>query len=499
MFTAPKLNGNMVPQIDICEFEDYFDMGKFLGRKQELDELHRYYERSIASLLIIKGRRRVGKTRLLEEFGKSFKHYFYFIGMPPTHKTTAPEQIDDFTRQMCKIFNLPKAQYDDWANIFWALDEKLPTNEKILLIFDEISWMGSKDHNFLGKLKSAWDSRFKKHDNLIFIICGSASSWIDQNILSNTGFVGRVSYSLTLEELPLEVCKDFWGKNISKYEMLRVLSVTGGIPKYLEEIDPHLTAEQNIKKLCFTKGGLLVNEFEHIFSSLFLHNSEFYRKLIRTLVNGSVNRDELIKTIGVRHGGKISNYLEELEVSGFIKRDYTWNIATTLDSKLSMFRLSDNYIRFYLKYIEKNITKIENNAFSFQSLTNFTNWPTIIGLQFENLVLNNRKIIHEALQLTIDEIICANPYFQNTTTRTHGCQIDYMIQTRFSNLYICEIKFSSSQIGVGIIQEVQDKIDKLHTPKGFSYRPVLIHANGVQQEVYDSNYFAKIIDFTEFL
>lgn len=139
--------------------------------------------------------------------------------------------------------------------------------------------------------------------------------------------------------------------------MLRVLSVTGGIPKYLEEIDPHLTAEQNIKNLCFTKGGLLAHEFEHIFFSLFLHNSELYKKLLRALVNGSTTRDELIKAIGVRHGGKISNYLEELEVSGFIKRDYTWNIATRQDSKLSMFRLSDNYIRFYLKYIEKKSYK----------------------------------------------------------------------------------------------------------------------------------------------
>lgn len=80
-----------------------------------------------------------------------------------------------------------------------------------------------------------------------------------------------------------------------------------------------------------------------------------------------------------------------------------------------------------------------------------------------------------------------------------GCQIDYLIQTKFSNLYVCEIKFSSNPIGIRIIQELQDKIDKLHTPRGYSYRPVLIHVNGVQQDVYDSNYFAKIIDFTEFI
>lgn len=474
-------------------------MSKFIGRKTEISQLTNYIGRNVSSLVVIRGRRRVGKTRLLDEFGKKFANYHYFIGMPPTPKTTSQEQLDDFTGQMCKIFNLPKVRYDDWADIFWQLDENLHSRGKILVVFDEISWMGSKDHNFLSKFKSAWDTRFKKHDNLMFVICGSASSWIDYNILSSTGFVGRISYTMTLEELPLNECREFFNKNISKYEILRVLSVTGGIPKYLEEINPHITAEQNIKNLCFTKGGLLVNEFEHIFTSIFLHNSEFYRKLLRAMVHENCTRDKLIRAIGVKHGGKISNYLEELELSGFIKRDYTWNITTGLDSKLSIFRLSDNYIRFYLRYIEKNLTKIERNSFSLQSLTNFTNWSAIIGLQFENLVLNNRKLIHEELELSSDDIVCANPFFQTATSRMQGCQIDYMVQTRFANLFICEIKFSAHKVGCEIIPAIQQKIDRLYMPKRFSYRPILIHANGVQQDVYDSNFFAKIIDFTKFL
>jgi hypothetical protein len=117
----------------------------------------------------------------------------------------------------------------------------------MIVLFDEISWMGSKDPDFLGKLKNAWDLYFKKNPKLIFILCGSVSSWIDKNILSHTGFLGRISYRLTLEELPLKDCNQFWssaGGQISAYEKLKVLSITGGVPRYLEEIKPRMSAEK---------------------------------------------------------------------------------------------------------------------------------------------------------------------------------------------------------------------------------------------------------------
>ncbi|WP_232503090.1 hypothetical protein [Wolbachia endosymbiont of Cimex lectularius] len=130
-------------------------------------------------------------------------------------------------------------------------------------------------------------------------------------------------------------------------------------------------------------------------------------------------------------------------------------------------------------------------------LASLPEWHTIIGLQFENLVLNNRKSIHNILG--IDGIVNENPFFQRKTSNSAGCQIDYMIQTKFNTLYICEIKFSKNKIGHSIIQEVQTKIDTLNRPKGFSCCPVLIYVNGVSDDVIDSDYFANIIDFGELL
>lgn len=161
--------------------------------------------------------------------------------------------------------------------------------------------------------------------------------------------------------------------------------------------------------------------------------------------------------------------------------------------------MAKNYLRFYLRYIQKYKNKIDRGSFEFTSLTALPEWRSILALQFENLVLNNRRSIQEILGIAPCDVISDNPFFQRKTSKQAGCQIDYMIQTKFTTLYICEIKFSKNLIGMDVIPEVQKKIDRLKCPKGFSYRPVLIHVNGVTEDLADSHYFATIIDLSQLL
>jgi uncharacterized protein len=474
----------------------------FIGRQQELRQLNLLTEKKTASFVVVKGRRRIGKSRLIDEFGKSFDNYYKFEGLAPEANTTSEDQLEEFCIQISREFKTPRARYDDWSDALWAVGERVQSG-KILLFFDEISWMGSKTPTFLGKIKIFWDDLLKKNDQLMFIVCSSASSWIEKNLLSSTGFVGRISFTLTLDELPLVDCAKFWPKNISNFEKLKVLAITGGIPKYLEEVNTKLSAEENIKQLCFTRGGMLTNEFDKIFSDLFMRNSQFYEKIIHILATGMKEQHSIIEILSNEKGnqqyGRITEYLWELEEVGFISRDYTWNIRSGSDSKLSKYRLKDNYLRFYLKYIKKNLDKIKRGNFEFQSLQSLPQWTSIVGLQFENLVLNNRKLLYDSLQINPNEIVNANPFFQNKTSRMKGCQIDYMIQTKTSCLYVCEIKFSKTIIGSDVIEEVQKKIDSMKYPKGFSFRPVLIHVNGVSDDLIDQDYFTNIVDFNELL
>jgi uncharacterized protein len=170
----------------------------------------------------------------------------------------------------------------------------------------------------------------------------------------------------------------------------------------------------------------------------------------------------------------VSGYLDELTTAGFVKRDYTWDLKTGVDKpKQSQFRLSDNYLRFYLKYMERKLPQIQRDIFRFKSLDSLPEWPTVMGLQFESLVLNSRPAIRQTLNLDGNSIVNENPYSQKANKSQAGCQIDFMIQSKFSCLYICEIRFSAAPISAGVIKQVQEKIRRLKRPKNFSCRPVL--------------------------
>ena len=179
---------------------------------------------------------------------------------------------------------------------------------------------------------------------------------------------------------------------------------------------------------------------------------------------------------------------------------YAWTPKTGMISNLLFkYRLKDNYLRFYLKYIENKLPEINKNIYQSKSLSLLPGWATIMGLQFENLVLNNRKFIHSKLRLSPDDIILEDPFFQHKTSKQQGCQIDYMIQTRTNVLYVCEIKFSRDTLKKNVIKDVKDKISRLLIPRGMSCCPVLIHVNGVDDSIIDSNYFMEIINFSEAL
>src|SRR5262249_40782366 len=155
--------------------------------------------------------------------------------IPPIDGVTAQDQRAEFLRQL-QEYQLPIFKCEDWGELFFELSQVCQKG-RILITFDEITWMGSKDPTFLPKLKTAWDRHFKKNPNLVLILSGSNSAWINKNILSGTGFFGRVSLRILLEELTIPECNGFWEAwpgTVAAYEKFKILSVTGGVPRYLE-------------------------------------------------------------------------------------------------------------------------------------------------------------------------------------------------------------------------------------------------------------------------
>lgn len=471
-------------------------MTRFIGRKKELESLNGLLRKKSSSLVVIRGRRRIGKSRLAEEYASSFSKAFILSGIPPEPGVTAEAQRIEFLRQL-QEYRLPIYRSDDWGNLFYDLAQECKKG-RVLVVLDEITWMGSQDPTFLPKLKTAWDRYFKQNAQFVMILSGSNSAWISKNILSSTGFFGRVSLRLLLEELSLPECNTFWGEQsgiISAYEKFKILSVTGGIPRYLEELRPDLSAEANIQHLCFDSEGLLFREFDQIFHDLFQKQGVFYKQIVDSLINSPLSTAELAIKLGRSRGGDLSRALEELMESGFLARDYSWSLTTGKRLQSSRYRVRDNYLRFYLKYIFPHKEQIESTQL--QRLPQ--GWLSIMGIQFENLVINNGPIVCKILGISPEDVIIANTYFQTAGIRKRGCQIDYLIQTQFRCLYVCEVKFRQTVIGVEVIEEVKEKLHRLQLPRGFSCRPVLIHVNGVSEDVVESGYFARIIDMSELL
>lgn len=459
----------------------------FIGRKNELSQLKEFKRRKVAGIIVCCGRRRIGKSTLIEHFGEN-THFLEFYGLAPREQLSNKDQLNHFGELLGMKFHLPSMKFDNWNQALSAL-ASLTAKGKVIIFLDEISWMAGRDKDFAAKLKGVWDTQFKKNPELILVLCGSVSSWIEDNILNDKGFMGRVSLVIHLEEMPLDDANQFWGKRlVSSYEKFKMLCVTGGVPRYLEEIHPEQTAEQNIKRMCFSNGGILVEEFDKIFSDIFGNRSDDYKKIVSLLTHTSLTQTEIAKKLGTTPTGGFSKMLRVLTQCGFLAQD---------KNKRGQYRLRDNYLRFYLKYIEPKKVLINQGLYQDLHIEDLQEWQTIMGLQFENLVLNNLNSIQQCLQISPTSVLSAAPYFQNKTLRQEACQIDLLIQTKHT-LYVGEIKFRK-QIPLSVIHDVKEKIRKLKIPKTTSVRPVLIYEGELSTNIEAENFFSHVIQFKQLL
>lgn len=474
----------------------------FIGRLPELKALSELRAKSTASLVCVMGRRRIGKSALIEEFGKSYKSFTEIQGLAPVAASSNQDQLDHFAERLSLRFKTRKEFFNTWTEAFTSL-AKLTRKGEQLILLDEISWMGRKDPLFSSRLKDVWDLEFKKNSKLILVLCGSVSSWIEANISRNSNFEGRISLDIQLKDLLLPEIKHFWGKQnleMSSREKILLLSVTGGVPKYLEEVLPTESVSQNIIRLCFKPSGFLFNEFDRIFYDIFERRGKSLEKIIKACLERRLTPAELALHLKTKPNSDLSEQLHILELSGFLTRDFYYH-ADGERSKLGHLRVNDNYLRFYLKYIQPLKDKIQTGAKTLLSISELKNFDSILGLQFENLILANRKKLHELLNIPDSEIRSSSPHVQRKRVKTKGaCQIDLLIHTFLDVFYLCEFK-CQKQMDKGIIEEVQRKMDVLSVPRRSALKPVLVYEGEIspKNEVEFQEFFYKMIPFREFL
>ena len=472
----------------------------FLGREKELESLRLLLQKPTSSLVACRGRRRIGKSTLFKEFARRNKTELILIeGLGPRKGQTNADQLRNFGERLCAQTKGAHVIPSSWMEAFRLLGERINDRRKTVVLLDEISWMGRHEPDFPGFLKNGWDDFLKSHDNLILVLCGSVSAWIQENLLESATFGGRFSRSIVLKELPLDLCVRFWRgreKRLASREIVDVLSVTGGVPRYLEEIDPSLSADENIARMCFAEDGPLFKDFNAIFSEVFGSTTLVKADILRRLAeSGSATCSEIAERLGVERGGSLTRNLADLYEAGFVSRDDNINPTTGRKAKESRYRVCDNYARFYLKYIEPHEDEIRGGRYGFGSLAELRGWESDKGFQFENLVANHAMALIPHLHLEGTTIRSAAPFvLKGKRGEKRGVQIDLLIQT--SRLaYIVEVK-RRFRIGREIEQEISDKVAAFPKRRGMSIRTALVYEGELDEAVARSGAFDIIIPFS---
>ena len=206
----------------------------FFGREAELSQLEGLWEKRVPSLVTCRGRRRIGKSTLIEEFARrSGARFIKLEGLRPKEGMSDADERDFFASKLSSLTGCERTTPADWYSAFVRLNREIGKGRTVVLL-DEVSWMAHYSLTFPEVLKNAWDDLFKKHGELVFVVCGSVSTWIRDNVVKNRAYVGRRSLDLVIGELPLSACVQFWGRKATRIdlrEIIDVLSVTGGVPR----------------------------------------------------------------------------------------------------------------------------------------------------------------------------------------------------------------------------------------------------------------------------
>ena len=467
----------------------------FIGREREISDLNGFWGRDHGVLITCRGRRRIGKSTLIAEFAsRTAKNFISIVGLAPRKGMTDARQRRHFCEKIAEYAEREYIEAETWSKAFRQLDGLLVDPGRTVVLLDEISWMGGYDPDFAGYFKEAWDGYLHKHRDLIVVLCGSVSVWIAENILNSTGFVGRDSFDIELNELSLADGVKLFGAmsgRLSTAEKLDLLSLTGGVPKYLEEVRPELSVDENYRRLCFLPRSLLFREFNETFSEVFGARVTTRGRILRLLLEGGLSSSELAEREGKMPNGSYVQALRDLQLAGFVAEDSGLSPLTGKPIKQTRYRIKDNYARFYLKNIEPRAAAIKAGLFSFSSLEQLNGWDAILGLQFQNMILNHVTDLFPHLGLERSLVLSAAPYIQNASKRNQGCQIDLLIRTE-RMLMIVEIK-RQKQIGHGIIAEVEEKVRRLRADRRLSIRTALVYDGQLTASVPADRYFDFIV------
>ncbi|MGM9703545.1 MAG: ATP-binding protein [Prevotella sp.] len=430
----------------------------FIGREKEQQLLNEYISSDQSEFIAVYGRRRVGKTFLIQHvIGNDYA--FYVAGM---NNVSMRMQLKNFMQGIRKKKgSMPPAE--SWLDAFIALEdylESLPDGRKIVFI-DEMPWMDTPRSNFISGLEHFWNSWASWRDDIKLIVCGSATSWILNNLIKNRGGLhNRVTHKIPLKPFTLKECQEYFAARkfrLSTRQIAECYMVLGGVPFYLSKLTKTEGIAQNIDRLLFAEDGELHDEFNSLYNSLYKNAARHIKIVTAIATKGKgLTRQELIEKTSLSDNGNFSQMLEELESCGFI-RSYVpfvsetarkrWAGATGIKNADTLYQLIDPFTLFHFQVMRRADSSDANYWSNNQNSHVFSTWS---GLAFEMLCLNHVEQIKVVLGISG---ITTNVFSWFGKGDNRSAQIDMLIDRADNAINLCEMKFYSKAYPMSVKDE----------------------------------------------
>lgn len=467
---------------------------RIVGRMEECKRLDSCLKADTAQLIIVYGRRRVGKTFLINQY---FDNQFA-LKVTGIYGQTKEVQISNFMASLNEMSGKQYNEAKNWFEAFRCLKEYTKTlskKKKQIFFFDEMPWMDNKKSDFLSAFEWFWNDHASTVDNLVLIVCGSATSWMDEKIANNKGgLFNRQTCKLYLKPFKLYEAEKYLqskGINWSRYDISECYMIMGGIPYYLSLLDNSISYKQNIDKLFFSPNGELWDEFDHLYKTLFT-NSDDYIKVVSALSEkiGGLTRFEIIKKTKLSSGGELSKILDNLILSGFVRVSNFYNKK----KKDALYQLADYYTLFYFRYIHKNPGKDEHYW------SNSIDHPTRrvwAGLTFEQICKDHIGQIKQKLGIS-GVLSQESAWFTagEDDKGISGAQIDLLIDRRDRVISICEIKYSVNEFMIDkkYDMNLRNKVESFRKATNCkkTIQLVMVTSYGLKEGKYNSFVNAQI-------
>lgn len=431
-------------------------MAEIIGRKAEQAELLRIFNRREAQLVAVYGRRRVGKTFLVRELLK--EHFvFYHTGISPIElegRNLLDAQLTAFASTLAYSGASVNGTPKDWTEAFqWLRDflvEQDPQKRMVVFI-DEMPWMDTPRSGFVSAFEHFWNGWGSGQDNLMMIVCGSATSWIEDNLINGYGgLYDRTSAEIRLSPFTLKETEQMLlsqGVTLSRYDIAQAYMAVGGIPYYLSYFQSGKSLAQIIDNLFFARTAKLQNEFERLFNSIFT-SPERFKTIVRLLAKRHIgySRDEISKFTGIPTGKDLSKALKTLEASDFIVKYKPFEN----DGKHLAYRLVDHFCLFYLRFVD-GASRPADYWQRHENAPGINSWR---GIAFEEVCLCHLPQLKSALGIS-GVGVDASPWTLRGTEEQEGMQIDLILERQDRVVNLCEMKFSVSEYDVDKTYEMK--------------------------------------------